>query len=98
MHLFLKCIYAYNNQYNKIHGIEHVTAVTVIPMTDDEKERLINSLQKRRGTKISLTNVVDPSILGGIILKFPDSLTDVSLRGRLEKVKYDLHKEKKYGY
>ena len=98
VHLFLNCVDAYNNWYDNAHGIEHVTAVTVIPMTDDEKKRLIHSLQKKRGTKISLENEIDTSILGGIILKFPDSFVDSSLKGRLKKAKYDLHKEKSYGY
>ena len=98
VHSFFSCVNAYNNQYDKEHGIEHVTAVTVIPLTEDEKKRLIHSLEIKRGTKISLENIIDPSILGGIILKFPDSLADASLKGRIRKAKYDLHKEKDYGY
>ena len=66
-------------------------------LTADEKKKLELVLQKKRNKKIELENEVDPSILGGIILKFPDSLIDESIRGRLEKAKYDLHKEKKYG-
>lgn len=98
VHLFLNCAHSYNNQYDKEHGIEHVTAVTVIPLTEDEKKRLIRSLEIARGTKISFKNEIDPSILGGIILKFPDSLADASLKGRIGKAQYDLHKEKGYGY
>lgn len=98
MYLFLKCADSYNSRYDVAHGIEHITAVTVIPMTDGEKEQLIRSLQKKRGKKIVLKNVIDPSILGGVILKFPDSLADASLLGHLNKAKDDLHKEKIYGY
>ena len=98
MHLFLKCVSAYNKYYDNANGIQHVTAVTAVSMTEEEKTKLVYALQKKRGVKIALENVIDPSILGGIILRFPDSQTDASLLGRLKKAKYDLHKEKNYGY
>ena len=81
--------------YKKASGIEHITAVSAIPMTEKEIQKLELVLQKKRNKKIDLENTVDPSILGGIILRFPDSQVDASLKGRLEKAKYDLHKEKK---
>ncbi len=90
VHLFNKCISAYNAQYDVAHGIEHVTAVTVVPLTDSEKQKLTCSLQQKRGTKIVLENVIDTSILGGIVLRFHDSQTDASLLGRLNKAKDDL--------
>ncbi len=94
MHLFPSLVDA----YKKAFGIEHITAVTAVPMTEDEKKKLENVLLQKRNKKITLENVVDPSILGGIVLRFPDSLIDASLKGGLKKAKYDLHKEKKYGY
>ena len=94
MHLFPSLVDA----YKKAFGIEHITAVTAVPMTEDEKKKLENVLLQKRNKKITLENEVDPSILGGIVLRFPDSLIDASLKGGLEKAKYDLHKEKKYGY
>lgn len=94
VHLFSNLVDA----YKKAYGIEHITAVTAVPMTEKEIRKLELVLQKKRNKNIELENKVDPSILGGIILKFPDSQIDASLKGKLEKAKYDLHKEKKYGY
>ena len=94
VHLFFSLVDA----YKKACGTQHVTAVTAVAMTADEKQKLETVLRKKRKKEIELENEVDPSILGGIILRFSDSQTDASLKGRLEKAKYDLHKEKKYGY
>ena len=94
IHLFFSLVSA----YKKACGTEHITAVTAVPMTENEMKKLEIILQKKYNKKIELENKVDPSILGGIILKFPDSLTDASLKRRLEKARFDLHKEKKYGY
>ena len=94
VHLFPSLL----EEYKKACGIEHITAVTAVPMTADEKQKLETVLRKKRNKKIELENAVDPSILGGIILKLPDSQVDASLKGSLIKAKDDLHKEKKYGY
>lgn len=83
--------------YKKASGTEHITAVTAVSMTKKEIKKLELALKKRY-KKFHLENEVNPSILGGIILKFPDSQIDASIKGNLEKAKYDLHKEKKYGY
>ncbi len=94
VHLFFSLVDA----YKKASGTEHITAVTAVPMTEKEINKLEDVLQKKHKKKFRIKNEVDPSILGGIILKFPDYQTDASLKGQLEKAKYDLHKEKKYGY
>ena len=94
MHLFFSLV----DSYKTACGIEQVTVVTAVPMSKDEKKRLEAVLSKKRRNKIELKNEVDQSILGGVIIRFPDSVTDASLKSRLVKAKYDLHKEKKYGY
>ena len=78
------CIRVYSAEYDKAHGIEHVKAVTALPMNRDELERLRKSLEKKRHTTVILENRVDPDILGGIIIEYPDSRTDASIAGSLD--------------
>jgi F0F1-type ATP synthase delta subunit len=39
------------------------------------------------GAKIESENIVDKSILGGFIAKFDDQMLDMSLNGKLNKLK-----------
>ncbi len=97
-HLFPECVRIYNEKYNIDHNIEHITAVTAVPMTDDEKKTLTLMLQKKRRSQVILKNSVEPDILGGIIIRGSDLQTDASLSGRLKRASEALHKEKNYGY
>ncbi len=55
-----------------------VTVISAVPLTDEEKARL----QQAIGAE-SVTYQVDPSILGGLILRAGDKVVDASVRGDL---------------
>ncbi len=56
----------------------HIEVVSAMPLSDDEKARV----QKEVGSK-DLTYVVDPSILGGLVLRTGDHVVDGSVRSNL---------------
>jgi len=87
IHIFPECVKEYEKQYNKKLGIEKVTAITALPLSDDLREKLIKKLEKDTGKKIMLDLKVDKSILGGIILRTENSQTDASVRARLEGIR-----------
>lgn len=89
-HLFIECVKEYEKLYNKKLGIEKVTAITAVPLSNELRERLIHKLEKDTGKKIALQLVVDESILGGIILRTENSQTDASVRARLEGIRTEL--------
>lgn len=87
IHLFPDCVKEYEKQYNQKLGIEKVTAITALPLSDDLTEKLIKKLEKETGKKIKLEKKVDASILGGIILRSENSQTDASVRARLDGIR-----------
>ena len=76
--------------YNKYNNIEKAVATTAVPMTEQLKTKLVDKLQSLTGKKIVLTNKVDPSCLGGIILQFSDMQFNDSISGKLETLKNQL--------
>ncbi len=90
IHIFPECVKEYEKQYNKKLGIEKVTAITAVPLSDELREKLIKKLEKDTGKKIELDLRVDKSILGGIILRTENSQTDASVRARLEGIRAEL--------
>ena len=85
---------AYRLFYEKHKGVIEVRAITAIPLDDLQKEKLIRTLAEQTKKTIRLTPVVDPEILGGVILKLEDQLIDGSVRHQLAELKRRLAETK----
>jgi len=75
---------------NQMRGIADVTATTAIPLSDQEKGKVVQTIQEKLGKTVRLTNNVDPSIIGGMVIQIGDRLYDGSLKKKLLKVKRSL--------
>jgi F-type H+-transporting ATPase subunit delta len=68
-------------------GITHAIATTAAPLTPDETRALTARLEQTTGGRVSLETQVDPSLLGGLVVRVGDRLIDGSVRGRLERLR-----------
>jgi len=59
-------------------------------LTDAERADVQRRLAQATGKQIDLTTEIDPSILGGIVIRMGDRLIDASVAGRLERLRQDL--------
>ena len=71
-------------------GITHAIATSAAPLTPDEVRALTARLEQSTGGRISLDVKVDPSLLGGLVVRVGDRLIDGSVRGRLERLRHQL--------
>jgi F-type H+-transporting ATPase subunit delta len=71
-------------------GLTHATATSATELTPDEVRALTDRLEKSTGGRIALDVQVDPSLLGGLIVRVGDRLIDGSVRGRLERLRNQL--------
>ena len=76
---FADYLFGLANRRNRL--IAQVRVATEI--TDAQKARLAAALEKQVGQPISVTIQVDPSIIGGVSVKFADELVDGSISNRL---------------
>ena len=65
-------------------------ATFAVAPTADEQQRLAQSLAARTGDRVELTCHIDPSILGGVVVRLRDTIIDGSLRGRLRRLEEQL--------
>lgn len=72
---------------NKERGLEDAYVTSIQPLTDAEKEEIASRFSQIINKKIRIHNVVDPAILGGIIVKIGDRLFDGSVVGKLNRFK-----------
>ena len=80
----------YEKMYNKHFNIEKAVAVTAVPMSRELQAKLTEKLEKTTGKTIILTNRVDESCLGGVILQFSDTQINDSIAQKLETLKNQL--------
>ena len=80
----------FDERYREANRQVELELTTAIPIADDEGERIRAELAKQSGREVALTRTVDPSILGGIILRLGDKLIDKSVRGRLDAMRLQL--------
>ncbi len=77
---------AYRDIYNRDHGIVPVRAVTAVPMTDEQLEKLTGKLQAITGKTVALENVTDPAVLGGVRLDYDGKRVDGTVQNRLDTI------------
>jgi F-type H+-transporting ATPase subunit delta len=63
------------------------------PLTQDNTDRLTAALNKILGKTILIDTEVDESLIGGIMLRIGDQVTDDTIRNRLEILKRTIEKE-----
>lgn len=68
-------------------------AIFAVTPTSDEQTALVQSLEQRTGEHVDLTIHVDPSILGGVVVRMRDTILDGSVRGTLETLREQLLQE-----
>ena len=66
------------------------TATSTSALTKDEARALTQRLEQLTGGRIELDVQVDPSLLGGVVVRVGDRLIDGSVRSRLERLRNQL--------
>ena len=72
------------------NGLTHATATSAAPLGADETKAITARLEELTGGRIALETAVDPSLLGGVVVRVGDRLIDGSVRGRLERLRGQL--------
>jgi len=81
---------AFDELYREATDRIEVRLTTAIPIEDGVADILRRRLEQETGQTVALTRVVDPEILGGVVLRVRDSLVDASVRRRLESLRRSL--------
>lgn len=77
----------YQRLVNSERGIEEAEMVTAAQLEPSEVEDLRGRLEQARGRRLHLAYRQDPTLLGGLVMRFGDQLVDGSLRTRLEQMR-----------
>ncbi len=75
---------------NARQGITIATATSATALSPDEVRALTQRMEQFTGGRVELDLQVDPSLLGGLVVRVGDRLIDGSVRGRLERLRNQL--------
>lgn len=68
-------------------GIAAAEVTVAAPLSDKNRAAVLEALQAKSGQSIALSEKVDPSIIGGLIVKMGSRMIDASLKTRLNGMK-----------
>jgi F-type H+-transporting ATPase subunit delta len=71
-------------------GIRPAEITTARELGAEEKSRLVAEVGRLAGAKIDASFRLDPTILGGTVVRIGSTVYDGSVRGRLERLKESL--------
>jgi F-type H+-transporting ATPase subunit delta len=71
-------------------GRVRALATTAVPLSHEDRDRLVSSLGRRLQKDVRLSTRIDPSILGGLVLQVGDRVIDASIQTRLQQLRRQL--------
>jgi F-type H+-transporting ATPase subunit delta len=81
---------AFNRIADAAEGIEQATITTAVPLEPAKVADIEQQLGQRLGKTIQATADVDPSIIGGLVIRVGDRLIDGSVRTKLRNLRREL--------
>ncbi len=77
----------YNIQFDEMNGVEVAKVTTAFPITADLEAKILAKAATISTKKITIQNTVDPSIIGGFIMRIGDKQYNASVSNRLQELK-----------
>ena len=76
--------------YDEARGIERVEAITAISMTDEQIKAMTKNLEAITNKTVIIKNIVNKSVLGGVIIRYSGVQLDGSVKTRLDDFRKSL--------
>ena len=60
---------------------------SAIPLSDEQRDRLAQSLGRATGRQVEVRVIIDPDVIGGVVAQVGDTVIDGSVRARLDQLR-----------
>jgi F-type H+-transporting ATPase subunit delta len=78
--------------WEDVNQLLPVTITSAIELDGSTVDGIAKAIGDQTGRKVELTTVVDPDVLGGIVLRVGNSILDASIRNRLDQLRRQVAK------
>ncbi len=93
LHIFLLILDEYHKFYRAIKNEKVVVVISAEKMTDKQKNNISKNLEKNLKKNIVLNNIIDQSILDGLVIKFDSFVIDNSVSNKLNNLQLQINKK-----
>ena len=76
--------------YNKNNNIKEATIITASPINNELESEILSMINIKDAKSVNLTNVVNPNIIGGFIIRFDGKEYNASVKQNLNNLKTEL--------
>jgi F-type H+-transporting ATPase subunit delta len=91
VHALPKISEEYTRLLNAHRGVVVATVTSAVPLTADETAAIRSRVEAMAGSRVELRSEINPDLIGGLTIQVRDRLLDASIRGRLERLRDQLH-------
>jgi F-type H+-transporting ATPase subunit delta len=77
----------YAEMWDAVNRLLPVEVTSAVPLDEETVKSIGQSIGEQTGNEIELSTVVDPNVLGGIVLRVGNFILDASIRNRLEQLR-----------
>lgn len=85
-----KIFIEFKTLYNSYKNIKEVTVISAVKLSTEERDKIIDILRAKFNKTVDLLEIVNPALIGGLIIKYGDKIFDASLKGRFKRLKKKL--------
>ncbi len=82
---------AFIDLYRKLNNIKVAEVTSAIQLNPSVKQRLISKLEAQTGASIILKEIVDPGVIGGLIVKIEGEVFDDSIKKKVLQLKQEFN-------
>ncbi|MFM7721765.1 MAG: ATP synthase F1 subunit delta, partial [Bacteroidota bacterium] len=80
------------DQVNRMRGVHHAEVISAVVLDKTSKKAVLKMAEKMAGGQIILNERIDPSLIGGFIVRVNGQEYNASVTGKLNKIKKDFSK------
>lgn len=80
-------VMSFDEQYNQHMGIADVVIRSAIELDEAQKNSILEKVRKYTGKTVVARYIIDPSLIGGFLVKIGDTVLDGSVRHQLDNLK-----------
>lgn len=81
---------SFKTQVNKYKGITPVTITSAVPLNEETKSKILSKVQEITAGTLEITEKIDPTLIGGFIVRTDDKQIDASVASQLDNLKQRL--------
>jgi F-type H+-transporting ATPase subunit delta len=86
LNVLVELLYLFKQYHSEYERRKPVSVTSAYPLNDAQSEQLVKILEMKLGQAVEMHQVVDSSLLGGVVIQTGDMVLDYTVKGRLNRL------------